>query len=147
LDLSSAQRGIARHYRIGPARRGYDDPSYVHMVEAFDGNGLRPLSPVHLRLSGGVGTDITVSWIRRTRIDGDSWDVPDVPLAEETESYLVRVIQGGVVLRQEVVTVPGWTYSVAAQVGDGLVAPARIEVAQISARYGAGLFAGTLVAA
>ena len=140
--LTSAQRRSARHYRIGPARRGYDDPSYTHLVEAFDGNGLRPYAPAHLRASGDVGADIAVSWVRRTRIDGDSWDAPEVPLGEESESYLLRVMQGGSVLREEIRATPDWTYTGAAQAGDGLVLPARIEVAQVSARYGAGLFAG-----
>ncbi len=142
IGLTSAQRRIARHYRIGPARRGYDDPSYTHLSEAFDGNGLRPLSPVHLRLSGGFGADMSLSWVRRTRIDGDSWDGPEVPLGEESELYQVRVMQGAMVLREDMVGVPGWIYSAAAQVADGLILPARIEVAQVSARYGAGLFAG-----
>ncbi len=142
IELTSAQRRIARHYRIGPARRGYDDPSFIHLIEAFDGNGLRPYSPVHLRLAAGPGADIALSWVRRTRIDGDGWEPPEVPLGEESEIYLVRVLQGTTVLREAMVTTPAWTYPVAAQVADGLVLPARIEVAQVSARYGPGLFAG-----
>jgi len=141
-DLTSAQRRIAQHYRIGPARRGYDDPSYTHLVEAFDGNGLRPYSPSHLVLAGDLGADVGLSWVRRTRIDGDSWDTPEVPLGEENEAYLVRVVQGSTVLREETVSVPSWTYATAAQVADGVSAPARIEVAQLSARYGPGLFSG-----
>ncbi len=140
-DLTSAQRRVARHYRIGPARRGYDDPSYVHLVEAFDGNGLRPYSPCHLTLNGGLGSELTLEWVRRTRIDGDSWDVPEVPLGEESERYQLRVMHGATVLREETLSAPEWTYSTAAQTADGVVAPARIEVAQISARYGPGLSA------
>lgn len=141
IDLTSAQRRIARHYRIGPARRGYDDPSYTHLSEAFDGNGLRPYAPGHLRLDGGPGADFTLRWVRRTRIDGDSWDLPEVPLGEETETYLVRVLQGGAVLRQAHVATPAWVYTATEQAADGLALPARIEVAQVSARYGPGLFA------
>lgn len=139
--LTSAQRGIARHYRIGPARRGYDDPSYVHLTEAFDGNGLRPYAPAHLRASFAGGGDISLNWIRRTRIDGDSWELPEVPLGEESEIYMVRVMQGTVVLREQMVTTPEWIYTAAAQAADGFGLPARIDVAQVSARYGPGLFA------
>lgn len=139
IDLRSAQRRIARHYRIGPARKGYSDPSYVHLVEAFDGNGLRPYSPCHVNAIDVAG-DIAVSWVRRTRIDGDSWDVPEVPLGEESEQYLVRVRQGSTVVREAAVSSPNWTYSAAQQASDALVGPAYVEVAQISARYGPGLF-------
>ncbi len=145
IDLSSAQRRIARHYRIGPARRGVDDPSYKHLVEAFDGNGLRPYAPCHLSLVRGAGGDLDFSWIRRTRIEGDSWDLAEVPLGEETETYLVRVRQGGAILREETVTSPGWTYAAAAQSADGVLVGDSIEVAQVSQRFGPGLVSSVSV--
>jgi hypothetical protein len=43
IDLPSQARGMARHFRIGPAARGYEDPSYIYRVESFEGAGLRPL--------------------------------------------------------------------------------------------------------
>jgi len=141
IELTSAQRRIARHFRIGPALRPLDDPSYQHFVEAFDGNGLRPYAPCHLRLAPSGGGQ-SLSWTRRTRIDGDGWDLAEVPLGEESEAYLVRVRQGAAVLREETVTAPAWTYPAAAQAADGVSAGDRIEVAQISARFGPGLFAG-----
>ena len=49
IGLAEAQRGQDRHYRIGPGGRPVDDPSYGHAVLAFDGLGLRPYAPVHLR--------------------------------------------------------------------------------------------------
>uniref|UniRef100_UPI000D69324E baseplate multidomain protein megatron n=1 Tax=Albibacillus kandeliae TaxID=2174228 RepID=UPI000D69324E len=147
IELTSAQRRIARHYRIGPARRGVDDPSYEHIVAAFDGNGLRPYAPGHLVLTRTSGGAIAASWIRRTRIDGDSWDLSEVPLGEESELYLVRVREGGTILRQESVTAPGWSYPVADQTADGLGPEAIIEVAQISARFGPGPFTSAEVPA
>lgn len=138
ITLRPAQRRIARHFRIGPAARGYDDPSYVHRVEAFDGNGLRPYAPVHLRSDAAPGSDMGLRWIRRTRIDGDSWDLPEVPLGEELETYRIRVISGAAVLREEIAATPAWSYSAAQQAGDGFAPGDRIEVAQLSARYGAG---------
>ena len=138
IPLKSAQRRIARHYRIGPARRGYDDPSYLHKVEAFEGNGLRPYSPTHLRATKEGGGDIGVTWIRRTRIEGDDWTGLDVPLGEETESYLVRVLNGDAVVRETTVGSAEWTYTAAQQASDGITAPVSVEVAQVSARFGAG---------
>lgn len=141
IELSSAHRRIARHYRIGPAAKGYSDPSYVHMVEAFDGNGLRPYSPCHLSAEYAANGDVSVSWLRRTRIDGDSWDLTEVPLGEDSEQYLVRVRQGETIVREETVLTQVWSYTSQLRAQDDLSGPAIIEVAQVSARYGPGLFA------
>ncbi|QDI75948.1 MULTISPECIES: baseplate multidomain protein megatron [Leisingera] len=138
LELAPEQRRRVRHYRIGPARRALEDPSYVHRQESFEGIGLRPYAPVHLRLSGALGEDIAAVWVRRTRIEGDSWELDEVPLGEETESYRIRVMRGTAVLREETVAAPGWAYPAAAQAADGVQAGDVLEVAQRSARYGAG---------
>ncbi|MAY85628.1 MAG: host specificity protein [Pseudooceanicola sp.] len=143
IGLTSSQRRIARHYRIGAARRAYDDPSYQHLIEAFDGNGLRPYAPGHLRATPSGSGDLALTWVRRGRIDGDSWEMPEIPLGEEIEAYMLRVIatSGGAILREVQVHQPGWTYGAAMQAADGFVAGDRIAVAQISARYGPGPFA------
>ena len=146
LDLPLDQRRIARHYRIGPARRGYEDPSYTHRTEAFDGNGLRPYAPVHLRLKGALGVDVQVSWIRRTRIEGDSWDLPEVPLGEAFEQYQLRILRGQSVLREAVIFETEWIYSAAMQGEDAVLPGDRLQVAQVSDRYGAGFAAEVLLA-
>ena len=43
---------------------------------------------------------ITLSWIRRTRIGGDSWAGLDVPLGEETEAYRVQLWNEGAVIAE-----------------------------------------------
>lgn len=140
IALAASARGLAGHYRIGSARRGYDDPSYVHEVLAFRGAGLRPLSPCHLRAGrGGAGWDL--SWVRRTRIDGDSWDGYEVPLGEASELYMVRVIEGTTVRREATVSTPAWSYSLAQAAADGITGPFAIEVMQISDVFGPGLSA------
>jgi hypothetical protein len=140
LDLPSAARGLTRHYRIGPSRKAYDDASYIHRTETFDGVGLRPYSPAHLTVGRRGDGAVVAGWIRRTRIDGDSWLGFDVPLGEEREAYFVRVVQGDVVLRTREVTAPSFTYLAAEQVEDGASGTLMLEVAQISARFGPGLF-------
>ncbi|GAB4384025.1 baseplate multidomain protein megatron [Albidovulum sp.] len=141
ITLAEAERDLARHYRIGPSQRGYDDPSYSHVVAAFRGNGLRPYSPVHLR-ARRLGTgDLELSWVRRTRIGGDSWTGLDVPLGESLELYLVRVMQGGAVLREVIVPQAGLLYGAAQQAADGALAPFEIHVAQLSDLFGPGPFA------
>jgi len=140
IDLAQSERGLARHYRIGPAQRSFDDPSYTHLIEAFDGIGLRPYAPVHLRAVTDVGGDLSVSWIRRTREDGDSWQSAEVPLAEESEQYLVRVFADQSLVREASVTSPLFGYSAAARTADGIVGPYEIAVAQVSDRFGPGPF-------
>tara|TARA_R110002126_G_scaffold167330_3_gene315530 strand:- start:136544 stop:139009 length:2466 start_codon:yes stop_codon:yes gene_type:complete len=137
LGLSPNLRRITQHYRIGPAQRGYDDPSYVHRSEAFDGNGLRPLSPCHLR-STAVAGGVTLAWTRRTRIDGDGWGSMEVPLGEEAEQYLVRVSQNGQLIRETSTNVPSWHYADALRMADGVTGPVLLSVAQSSASYGVG---------
>jgi hypothetical protein len=140
LDLSAAHRDIAQHYRIGPANRGYDDPSYTYQVEAFKGIGLRPYAPVHLRATKESSGDVSLGWTRRTRLEGDAWGSNEVPLAETSEAYQIRVLHNLTVLREETVISTAWTYTSGDQVADGVTAPYHIEVAQLSDRFGAGPF-------
>lgn len=79
-----------------------------------------------------------IRWIRRTRIDGDSWDGLDVPLGEEREQYLLRVLDGSTVVREVVIDQTEWAYTAAEQALDGGVTDRVVEVRQISASYGAG---------
>ncbi|WP_367648640.1 phage tail protein [Ruegeria arenilitoris] len=140
LNLLRNERRVSKHYRIGPASRGYEDPAFVHQVEAFDGNGLRPYAPAHLKVVSKTDAD-SFSWVRRTRVDGDDWGGLDVPLGEETEAYLVRVRSNGVLLREETTATPIWSYSETAKAADGVSGTYVVEVAQVSAIFGPGLFA------
>jgi hypothetical protein len=145
IALAAAQRGVERHYRVGPARRGYDDPTFVHRVVRFAGNGLRPYRPAHLRAeSGPLGT--TFRWVRRTRIDGDGWDGYEVPLGEDAETYLLRVSLGGTLVREVQTTAPEWHYDATLQAADAVTGGYDVSVAQISARFGPGAFATLNVA-
>ncbi len=141
IDLPGAYRGLARYYRIGPSRRPVDDATYQEVQRAFEGKGLRPYAPVHVsaRRSFPSGT-LTVRWIRRTRIDGDIWSTADVALGEASERFIVRVIHGGTIRRETEVSAPTWDYSAAEQASDGVTGPFSVDVAQISDRFGPGLF-------
>ncbi len=102
IGLRLLDRGVERHYCIGPATRGYDDPAYEHRVESFQGVGLRPFAPVHLKVVADR-PDLQFTWIRRTRIEGDDWSWGDVPLGEEREQYVVQIVANGSILRSELV--------------------------------------------
>ena len=140
IKLQTSERGLARHFRIGPANRAYDDPSYEYSYEAFSGVGLRPYAPVHLKAIPDGSGGVALSWFRRTRIDGDSWNALDVPLGEDTEQYLVQVISSGAVVREITTNTPNWGYSSSQMTSDGISGPFTVQVAQISTRFGPGLF-------
>jgi len=120
LPMKADAIGIERIFRIGPAGRNVADPAMVEMRYTPQGRGLRPLSPVHARgrrlhPSG----DVVLSWLRRTRINGDSWQGRDVPLGEEGERYRVEILSGGgTPLRAIEVTSPKATYVAADQITD-----------------------------
>ena len=138
IDLALSARGLVRSYRIGAAERGFDDPDVRVTEEAFDGVGLRPYAPCHLRAAPLSGGDVLLSWVRRTRIDGDNWASFEVPLGEDRELYVLRIDVGGNVVRTVEATQSSWTYPAALRVADGTVAGFAVEVAQVSDRFGAG---------
>lgn len=140
VELASSARGLERYWRVGPSRRSVDDTSYTEKIVDFQGIGLRPYSPVHLRATRN-GTARDVSWIRRSRIDADSWDGTDVPLGEASEQYILRIADAGAIRREEVLNAPNFTYTDAMRASDGTQSTYSIEVAQVSERFGAGPFA------
>jgi hypothetical protein len=140
IELPETARGLERHYRVGPVDRPYDDPSYLYAVTAFAGIGLRPYAPVHLRLAPQDGGDWLLRWVRRTRIDGDSWSSVEVPLGEEVEAYIVRVLAGDTTLREVEVNAPSWAWPAADRNADIAAGADALAVAQLSARFGPGLF-------
>ncbi|WP_295044390.1 glycoside hydrolase TIM-barrel-like domain-containing protein [uncultured Paracoccus sp.] len=135
VTLPPSARGQERFWRIGPARRAFDDPSYrAHVTEAR-GIGLRPYAPCHLRASGR-----TLTWIRRSRVEGDGWDGADIPLGEVRERYRICLLRDGIVLHQADVgvqeyTVPEQVWTTTLQGGAFVVA-----VAQLSDQFGPGPF-------
>ncbi|MEL6953300.1 MAG: glycoside hydrolase TIM-barrel-like domain-containing protein [Pseudomonadota bacterium] len=139
IDIASSSRGLLRNYLIGPARKSYSDPCYVSRQLAFEGIGLRPYAPAHLRARHD-GDDLALSWIRRTRIDGDSWQGVDVPLGETQEAYLLRVVGSGGLIREVELTTPSWIYTQSMQSADAGAQPISVEVAQLSDRFGPGPF-------
>ena len=140
IDLAASARGLARHYRIGVTARGYDDPTVVSRIEAFDGIGLRPYPVSHLRAAGAAGAEVSLTWRRRTRIEGDNWQQTEVPLGEDTEAYLVRVMAGATIVAEYEEFQPSFIYSASAQTADGLSGAFNIAVAQVSLRFGPGPF-------
>ena len=98
IDITEDEIGLAYNWKCGPASRDIGSPNYVQLTHAFAGEGLEPLSPVHVRGARSSG-DLAISWVRRTRIGGDSWDSIDVPLSEAEERYEIDILDGSDVVR------------------------------------------------
>ncbi|MGZ9809865.1 baseplate multidomain protein megatron [Pseudoroseicyclus sp. H15] len=143
-NLPQDLRGLPRSYRYGPASQPLDHASYREAELSFRGAGLRPYAPCHLRAvpRPGGGTDFL--WVRRTRLEGESWESEEVPLGEAYERYRIRILPpgGGAPIRVEEVALPAWTYGAAEQAADGAGAGYRLEVEQRSDRWGWGIPAG-----
>ena len=84
---------------------------------------MRPLSPAQLRAKPGSTTasnDITLTWIRRARVNAAWLNGTDVPLDESTESYQVQVYSGSTLKRTVTVSATqSWVYSAANIATDG----------------------------
>jgi len=106
------------------------------------GVGLKPLSPVHIKSVRNVPVtdDITISWIRRTRIGPEWRDLVDVPLGEATESYSIDIFNNGTVVRTLTSTSESVVYTAAQNATDFLSVQAsvHVKVYQISADVGRG---------
>jgi hypothetical protein len=123
------------------AGQGAGAAAATKRLARFLDRARRPLAPAHLRAVRGAGGDITLSWIRRGRIDADAWAAGDVPLAEEAERYRLDILApGGALLRSVETTAPVWTYPAALASADHGGAPTSLSVrlAQISPTFGAG---------
>jgi hypothetical protein len=107
-----------------------------------DGIALRPLSPVYLREEYDGG-DISLSWIRRSRLVSRWTDSGVIaPIGELVESYRVKVFDDpeAAPVRTVIVTSPEWTYSAADIASDGFTtgAPITFNVHQLSDMVGEG---------
>jgi hypothetical protein len=139
--LSQEEAGLVQTWRVGPARYDHAHPSYAEVT--FDGElkSLRSYSPAQLRLRRDPA-GLALSWIRRTRINGDSWNVTEVPLGEELEQYLLEILNGATVVRSITLATSDYIYSTPNMTAD-FGAPQTsltFRVAQVSATTGAGPF-------
>jgi GTA TIM-barrel-like domain/Putative phage tail protein len=128
--------------KYGPSNKDIGDSSYKSTTKTFVGRGLMPYSPVHVSYSVAGGGDITISWIRRTRINGDSWNYTgDVPLNEAFEKYEVDILDGSdeVVRTLSVTNSTSVVYDASDQSSDGISAPFDVIIYQMSDQVGRGV--------
>ncbi len=140
MALGRNEYTLPFHILWGPQGKPVADPAYQSAALQFAGIGLRPLAPVHVAGITQPNDDIVLTWIRRTRIGGDSWDQTEVPLGEESEAYAIDIISGSAVLRTLNSAAPTATYTAAQQTADFGSLPSTLAVAihQRSPAFGRG---------
>ncbi len=125
----------------------------------YEANDLKPYSPAHIRGDLDGSNNLTIRWLRRTRIGGDlGWSNPavngNVPLSEASERYEVEILSGpgGSVVRTinsgiTISAAPATdefngriVYSAADQTADGLTpgGPVTVRIYQMSEIVGRG---------
>ena len=73
-------------------------------------------------------------------LDGDSWDIAEVPLGEEREAYEFDVLDGALLKRRTALALAQFTYTLAQQTADfgGAAGSVSVRVAQMSQAFGRG---------
>lgn len=128
LDLAPSEIGLPLNWKIGPSSEPLSSARVVTRPHTVTGQAAVPLSPVHVRAARRPGGDIALSWIRRTRRGGDTWEADDVPLAEAAEGYDVRILSGTAVRRTFTVSIPALVYTSADQLADFGSPPSSLTV-------------------
>lgn len=131
--------GRGFEYRVGSAASDVGSAAMTSLSATVGATALLPWSPVHVRGAREAG-GVRISWIRRTRRGGDSWDAAEVPLGEDSEAYRVEILSGASVVRTLETGAPSALYAAADETADfgGPQAALSVRVAQLSAVAGAG---------
>ena len=138
LPLTSAECGLPRTWRIGPANLDITDITYQQLDFGSACVGLLPFAPAHLR-ARKTGNDVRISWVRTTRIGGDSLEAFEVPQSDPPERYQLSIRQSGGILRQIELPETEYIYTETEQQADGAVGVITISVRQFSGAAGFGL--------
>ncbi len=138
LDASSAELNLVRDYR-GVSFDGYLDQA-ENISFANTAVGLECYSPVQIGGGRNAAGDLTINWVRRTRIGGEWRDYVDATLGESTESYEVDIMNGSTVVRTIAASSQTAAYTAAQQTTDfgSPQASISLKVYQLSAAVGRG---------
>jgi hypothetical protein len=94
--------------------------------------GLECYAPAHLRAEDNGDGTWDVSWLRRTRMDGEMRPLVEVPLGEASEAYSVELLNVGTPVSTATVSVQSATITASAGY--------TVRVAQISELVGPGYY-------
>ena len=141
ISFPASEWHMDKLYRIGPSTLPVTNDKFRNYTVNLDGIGARPYSVCHVSgFRDGTGS-LTVSWVRRARMNGDWKPYTDVPVGENSETYQVDVVSAdGNIKRTITVNEPKAVYSANEQIADfgSLQAVVRVRIYQMSEVYGRG---------
>jgi hypothetical protein len=139
LSLMPHERGVPLTYLAAGGGSVPDPALHGTLPFSYDGADLAPLAVAHLK-ADPIADGFRFRWIRRTRLGGDDWASPDVPLAEDLERYLITLVHDGVPVFEQTTTEAEWPLTldfIESHLGPSPVT-LTVRVEQVSARYGPG---------
>lgn len=146
--LNASDVGQAFVFQLPSAGMDLSDVASDGEVDlTYTAQFLTPFRPAHLWGRRDAGGNLTIYWIRCTRAITSFIPGQVVPLAEDSEKYLLEIYNGST-LKQSIpiswegTDVPNWYYSAAAQTGDGFTpftSAISARIYQISEAVGNGL--------
>ncbi|KZL14854.1 hypothetical protein [Pseudovibrio sp. Ad37] len=120
--IAMSEISLLFQWRIVPGRAAMSGPASLALGFTPEANGLKPFSPSHVAQPNRKGRrpgDLTLSWIRRSRVlEADSWLSRDVPLGEDVEAYEVEILKEGSVIRTLTSATISVVYTSAEQIED-----------------------------
>lgn len=141
--LNTSQIGLSTKYRALANGRVLD--SVADVTYTYAAANLKPLSPVYPAGSKNPSTnDWTITWIRRSRNDGEWRDSVDAGLGETSEAYEVEIYSGNTyaTLKRTItgLTSPTCTYTSAQQTADfgAVQTQLYVKIYQLSSVVGRG---------
>ncbi|WP_281301831.1 MULTISPECIES: phage tail protein [unclassified Iodidimonas] len=123
--------GLARFWRAVGFGTLFEDGETL--VQSHTGRDLKPYAPWNVRaVKSGSPADITLTWVRRTRIGGELKDGTGVvPLGEASEAYQIDILDGpgGAVKRTLTASSPSVVYANADILADFGAVPVALSFA------------------
>ncbi len=98
IASGSSSLGANWNWRVVASAYDYMHPTAVALTTLAGGDALKPLSPMNALAKRSI-SGVTVSFMRRARINSDAWDAAEIPLDEGTERYEMEVLKAGKVIR------------------------------------------------
>jgi hypothetical protein len=148
FEAAVSDMTVTRHH-CAPSIYETVETAPATVTKSIRGRAERPYAPAHLAGTREGDGNLTITWVRRTRVNGSRADgIGDVPLGEAADAYKVEILEGDIVVRTIAgLSTPTATYSAAEQTTD-FGAPQvsiAVRVYQLSAVVGRGIAARAIL--
>lgn len=117
--LTGEESGLHLNWKIGPQGKDFTDRYFDALSVGPATRYAKSYAPAHVMSRNLANGDMALSWVRRSRAEGDSWDAAEILLPEGVEQYRIRIFDAASLLKREIaVPSTGWTYTDAMQTAD-----------------------------